>query len=935
MRKRRIIAIFLALVLFLPVLALAQKNNKKDMLPPIKYEQYTLTNGLRVIMHVDKSTPIVAVNLWYHVGSKNEVAGRTGFAHLFEHMMFQGSKNYDDDYFTPLQEAGANINGSTNADRTNYFEVVPSNFLELALFMEADRMGGLLEAMTQEKLDNQRDVVKNERRQNYDNRPYGTATEKIAALMYPKEHPYSWTTIGSLDDLTAASQDDVKAFFRQYYVPNNTSLVIAGNFDPKQAKQWVEKYFGGIPKGSTITRPNPPIPKLDGEIRKSFEDNIQLPRLYMAWHTVAQGNKDEAALDLLGSILSAGRGSRLQSNLIYNKQLSQDAGAFHFSREIAGQFQVTSTARPGKSLDDIEKEVNVEIERIKKEPPTPEEMTRALNQIESQFIFGLQTVLGKADSMNANATFFGRPDMFQKQLDEYRAVTAADVQRVANTYLNGNRLVMSFVPRPKDKIQSVGQTTANQPTSTSKKDAKKKEPDTSKLPKAGTDPKFALPSIEKNKLSNGLEVWLVKQSELPIVSMNLVIKTGGAAEPNDRAGLASATASLLDDGTKTRSAVDISNQVQAIGAQFFTNSGWDSSNVGMSTLTKNIDKALELLSDVVINPAFPETELENNRRRALIALLQRKDNANAIAQVVYSALLYGKNHPYGKSLSGDEASIKAISKADIQKFYDTYYRPNNAVLIVVGDTDSKILMPKLESAFTNWKAAEVPATDVPNPTMLAKPGIYIVDKKGAAQSVITIGQIGVSRNNPDFFALQVMNSILGGQFTSRINLNLREDKGYTYGARSGFEYRRNAGPFSASADVQTAVTKESVVEFMKELNGIRGSIPVTRKELEYQKQSLIRRYPSGFETVGQISGQLSNLIIYGLSDSYFNEYISKINAVTIDDVSRVANKYLTPDKMAIVIVGDKQVIEPKLKEIAGWGSAIAYLDTEGNPMKVE
>ncbi|MCA1624196.1 MAG: insulinase family protein, partial [Acidobacteria bacterium] len=342
MNTKRTLVFLLALSLFMTTVVSAQKSDK---LPPIKYQEVTLKNGLRVIMHEDHSTPIVAVNVWYHVGSKNEVAGRTGFAHLFEHMMFQGSKNYDNDYFTPLQEAGGTLNGSTNPDRTNYWEVVPSNFLELALFMEADRMGGLLEAMTMEKLNNQRDVVKNERRQNYDNQPYGTAGEKAVALLYPKEHPYHWTTIGSLDDLTAASMDDVKAFFRQYYVPNNASLVIAGDFDPKEAQKLVEKHFGSIAKGAAITRPNVPTPKLDKEIRVQYEDNVQLPRLYMSWHTVPRFDKDDAALNVLGLVLSAGRGSRLQSNLVYGKQIAQDASAFAPAQEIAGRFQITSTAR--------------------------------------------------------------------------------------------------------------------------------------------------------------------------------------------------------------------------------------------------------------------------------------------------------------------------------------------------------------------------------------------------------------------------------------------------------------------------------------------------------------------------------------------------------------------------------------------------------------
>lgn len=914
-----------------PISLLAQ--SKSGSLPQVKYEEFRLKNGLRVIMHIDRSVPIVAVNVWYHVGSKNEVPGRTGFAHLFEHMMFQGSKNYDDDYFKPLQEAGATINGSTNADRTNYFEVLPSNFLELALFMEADRMGGLLEAMTQEKLDNQRDVVKNERRQRYDNQPYGTAFEKISELMYPKDHPYSWTTIGSLKDLTAASMDDVKAFFRQYYVPNNATLVIAGDFDPAQAKKWVEKYFGPIPAGSEIPRPNPPQPKLDKEIRATYEDAVQLPRLYMVWHTVPLKHKDKPALDLLATILSFGRGSRLQSKLIYERQLSQDVFAAHPSREIAGLFQIVSTARPGKSLNDIEQEIKNQLERIKKEAPTEEELARALNQAELSIISGLQTVLSKADALNENAVFYGNPDRFAEELEEYRRVTPADISRVAEQYLTDKLLVMSIVPGKKPASQNItGE--ENKPTSTPGKKAEKKNLNAN-LPKPGPDPRFSLPKIEKQRLSNGLEVWMVRKPELPLVSMNMVFKTGATSDPIDRAGLALLTADLLDNGTKTRSAVDIANQIQSLGANLLTAAGWDDSRVSAFTLSKNLDKVLDIFADVITNPVFPESELETVRRRLLIGFLQRKDNPNLISDVAYNSLLYGKNHPYGKPINGYENTIRAITRDDIQRFYSSYYRPNNAVLIAVGDIDKKTLIPKLEKAFSEWKPAEIPKESVPTNAQFDKPGIYIVDRPGAAQSVISIGHIGVARNNPDYIPLIVMNSILGGQFSSRVNMNLREDKGYTYGARTSWSFRRGPGPFAASADVQTAVTKEAVVEFLKELNGIRGSIPVTKQELEYNKQSIIRRYPQGFETISQIANQLSILFIHDLPDSYFNEFIQKVNAVTIEDVNRVAQKYIQPEKMAILIVGDRKVIEPELKKIEGWGQKITYLDPEGNPIKVE
>ncbi|MCW5962114.1 MAG: insulinase family protein [Pyrinomonadaceae bacterium] len=915
-------------------------GQKSDKLPPIKYKEIKLKNGLRVIMHVDKSTPIVAVNLWYHVGSKNEVPGRTGFAHLFEHMMFQGSKHYDKDYFGPLQEAGANINGSTNADRTNYYEVVPSNFLELALWLESDRLGFLLPAMTMEKLNNQRDVVKNERRQRYDNQPYGTAFEKISSLIYPKDHPYHWTTIGSLEDLSAASMEDVQSFFRKYYVPNNTSLVIAGNFEPKQAEKLVKKYFEPIPMGGAIDRPNPPQPKIEKEIRFEMEDSVQLPRVYMTWHTVPQYSPDEAALDILSNILSAGRGSRLQSRLVYDKQIAQNVFASHGTREIAGTFQAvaTSTKRDG-SLKELETEILAELDKIKKEPPTALEMERALNRIESQTIFGLQTVLGKADQLNSYATFLNKPDYFQADLDRYRRVTPEAVSKAAEKYLTDNKLVLTIVPR-KAEAKSVAPSRSNKPTSDAEKKQEPPKPaETPKAdtdwrytqPKGGPDPSFALPSIQKTKLKNGLDVWFVKQTELPIVSMNLVVKSGSTNDPAGKSGLASVTASLMDTGTKTRSAVEIANETQSIGANLNTGSGWDSSTVSIQTLTKNVDKALEIFADVALNPTFPQDEFVKYQRRTLTGLLQRKDNPNAIANVAYDKVLYGADHPYGISIN--EASVKSMTREDAEKFYETYFRPNNATLIVVGNVEMKSLVGKLETAFAGWKAGDIPAANVGSAPERKGTAIYLVDKPGAAQSVISIGQVGVSRDNPDYFALQVMNSILGGQFSARVNMNLREDKGYTYGARTGFSYRKGAGPFTAGADVQTAVTKESVQEFLKELNGIRGSVPVTESELEYNKQSLIRRFPAGFETTNQIAGQLSNVVIYGLPDSYFNDFIGKIKAVTLEDVNRVANKYLSPDKMAIVIVGDRKVIEPRLKEISGIGDSIVYLDTDGNLIK--
>ena len=1001
MRMKRLFVILLAVSLSAPVGALAQRRKKAAMktggasadnavLPPIKFTQFTLANGLRVIFHEDHSTPIVAVNVWYHVGSKNEVPGRTGFAHLFEHMMFQGSLHHDNDYFVPLQEAGGTLNGSTNTDRTNYWEVVPSNFLELALWLESDRMGYLLESLTEAKLANQRDVVKNEKRQNYDNRPYGLAGAKIAETMYPENHPYHWLTIGSLDDLTAASREDVSDFFRRFYTPNNASLSIAGDINPAEARMLVEKYFGPIKRGPEVQKVAPMRPVLEKEKRMTMEDRVSLPRVYMTWHTEPQYTSNDAPLDQLAFVLAGGKGSRLYKSLVYEKQIAQDVSAFHNSRELAGQFQIAVTAKPNVKLEDVEQAIDEEIAKLKTEPPTGEEMERAYNARESAFVYGLQTVGGfggKSDQLNAYATFLNQPGYFQNDLLRYRNVKPADVMTVANGYLTDKRLILTVVPRQKGKTtgdpapanpttaigtpsqQTGAQTATTATTSTTTKpggatpagtqpqtkteaaatapagatpptaNAKGagKGQDKSQLgglyvqPKPKPDPSFKLPQVQRRKLSNGLEVLIVEQHELPVVNMNLVLRTGGAADPQDRAGLASLTAALIDEGTKSRSALDISNQLAAIGARLGTGSDSDSAGLNLLTLSKHLDRALEIYADVVTNPSFPESELELQRKSRLATLMQRRDDANAIAGVVYASLLYGRNHPYGHPAIGDEQSVRAITNSDITNFYETYYRPNNAALIVTGDVTPSTLMPKLERAFANWKRGEVPAVNIQLPPMRDKATLYIVDKPGAAQSVLMIGQVGQSRSTPDYFPLIVMNTMLGGQFTSRVNMNLREEKGYTYGARTSFDYRRSAGPFAATAGVQTAVTKESVFEFLKELRGIRGERPVTPAELEFSKQAIIRGFPRTFETPEQMANRLTDVVLYNLPDDYFNNYIARVRAVSVEDINRVANRYLDPSKMAILVVGDRKVIEPGLRSLTDVGTTITFVDPEGRP----
>jgi zinc protease len=564
---RRLLVLLPGLLVLLASVVSAQN---KSIIPPIKFEEYRLSNGLRVILHVDKSSPVVAVNVWYHVGSKNETFGKTGFAHLFEHLMFMGSKNYNANFHKPLEEAGtSSMNGITTSDTTNYFEVLPSNYLELALYLEADRMGNLLDALTQEKLDNAREVVKNELRQAFENLPYGTWRHRAYAELYPKDHPYRWHPSGSIEDLSKATLEDAKAFFSHYYVPNNAILSVAGNFDVRQAKVWIQKYFGPIEKGENITRPNPPHPKLNGEIRRTVEDSVSQPRLFLIWHGVRKYAADEAALEILVGILSRGRSSRFAD--LFKKTVVQNLSTFHEEKELGGLFIVQATPASGKTVDDVEKEISLIIDRIKKAPPSDKEISRIVNQIEYQKLSELQTPLIKGDLLGDFALFLNKPDYFRANVERYRRVTAADIKRVANVYLGTNRLVLTYVPRTTETSAAV--TPASSPKPSTQKDGKK-EPShvhVSNLPKPGPNPKVSLPSVEKQKLTNGLEIWLVRHGNLPIVTLSMVLRAGVAAEPEGKYGIHALTSSLLRSGTKTRSAVDISDQLQLMGA---ITTGW-------------------------------------------------------------------------------------------------------------------------------------------------------------------------------------------------------------------------------------------------------------------------------------------------------------------------------------------------------------------------
>ena len=883
------------------VLAAAQPARAADELPALAIEHYELPNGLDVILHEDHSTPIVAVNVWYHVGSKNEKPGRTGFAHLFEHMMFQGSEHYDDDYFLPLQKTGGQVNGSTTEDRTNYWENVPSDQLDLALYLEADRMGYLLPAMTEEKLANQKDVVKNEKRQG-ENQPYAKGYEIMTELLYPSDHPYSHTVIGSMDDLSAASLEDVSDFFRRYYAPNNASLAVAGDFDSAEAKALIEKYFAPIPSGPQVDRLESWIPRLDGERRLVAEDAVELPQLTMSWHTPGNYQPGDAEFDLLASVLAGGKTSRLYKRLVYEMEIAQDVSAWEDGRELSGVFTIEATAREGVALETIEAVIDEELAALRAKGVTKDELELAKVGYESRFMRRLQRVGawgGKADLMNNYNTFLGDPNRLQWDVNRYRQVTPADVASYVDEYLPASRRAVLYIVPEHSRVAS-GE--AAMPEG---------------LPAPGEAVSFAPPAVERATLDNGLEIYVVQKHELPLVQVTLNFKSGWAADPVDRPGTAAFTAELLDEGTKRRDALQIAEDARRLGARLGTNSAFDGSQVSLNILRSQLDAGLELMGDVVMNASFPADEVERQRKSTLGQIRQENSQPRLAAVKLMQQRLFGEGHPYAQPMTGTgtAASVSRLTREDLVGFHATHYRPNNAMVVVVGDITLAEARAHLDKALGKWKRGDVPAVSIPAPKPVTGPRIALLDRPDAQQSMIVVGQLGPERASAEFLPFEVMNAALGGGFIARINMNLREDKGYTYGSYSFVNGLKGAGSWGCAAGVQTKFTGASLGEMFKEIRDIQGARPIGEQEFVDCKNRLVQGYPQRFETLEGMAGQLSELLTEGMPLSEWSDYVDRVQAMDLARANRSAREMLHPDSMQIVIVGDKKEVLPQLAEI--------------------
>jgi len=897
-------------VLFL-VLALVTSGSAQSKSAPTKsvqtteidipYERFVLDNGLTVIVHEDHKAPIVAINTWYHVGSKNEKPGKTGFAHLFEHLMFGGSEHAPGRYIDGMERIGAtDLNGTTNPDRTNYFENVPTSAVDFTLWMESDRMGHLLGALDQKTLDLQRGVVQNEKRQG-ENQPYGVTRQLLTQNTYPAGHPYSWTTIGEMADLDAASMKDVQEWFKTYYGPSNVVLVLAGDIDAKTAREKVEKYFGDIPSGPPVAHQQVWVAKMTGTHRQVVQDRVPQARIYKVWNIPEYGSAEGDYLDLVSDCLSNGKSSRFYKRLVYEDQIATDAVAFTDLREIGGQFYVRATARPGQSIAQVEKEVDEELVRFLKNGPTPEEMQRVKAQYQANFIRGIERIGGfggKSDRLAESQVYRGSADAYKISLKRVQEATAEDLRAAAQRWLSDGVYILEVGPFPDYKTASAGA-------------------DRSKAPDTGTPPELKLPKLQRATLSNGLKVILAERHEVPLVNFTLTADAGFASDASATPGTANLAMQVLTDGTRTRNALQISDELETLGATLRGSSNLDLSFVSLSALTAKLDPSLDLFADVVLHPSYPENEVKREQKLVLAGIDREQNTPATLALRVLPALLYGPGHPYGNPLtgSGTKESVAKLTREDLVKFHDTWLRPNNSTLIVVGDTTLKEVTPKLEKLFAGWKSGSVPAKDVKTVLVATKSTVYLIDKPGALQSVIIAGVVAPPRANPQEIAIEAMNNSLGGMFGARLNMNLREDKHWSYGARTVLRDARSQRPFYAVAPVQTDKTKEALVEMNKEFRGIVGDHPVSADELAKIQANETLKLPGSRETLDALGQSIVDLVQFGLPDDYYDTYAGKVRALKTTDVNQVAKDVVRPDNLTWIVVGDRAKIESGVREL--------------------
>jgi len=938
MKRKNIIltGLLLASIFTFAQTKFVEKVSKKGNELVIPYEKYILSNGLTLLIHEDHSDPIVHVDIMYHVGSAREQIGKSGFAHFFEHMMFQGSDHVaDDEHFKIVSEAGGTLNGNTTSDRTDYFETLPSNQLETALWLEADRMGFLLDAVTQQKFENQRATVKNERGQNVDNKPYGVVNEKINQALYPYGHPYSWPTIGYVEDLDRVDANDLKKFFLRWYGPNNAVLTVAGDVDPKNVVKLVEKYFASIPKGPEVKLQTVEPVKLEKDRYISYGDNIKFPLLQFVFPTVANRHPDEAPLDVLAEIFGGNKNSILYQNFV-KTQKALRASASNPCQELAGTFTISVLPTPGNSLADMEKAIRSAIDEFEKKGVSDEDLQKYKASYESMMINSLSSVNGKATQLSSYQTYTGNPNYIKEDMQQYLKVTREDVMRVFNTYIKNKAAVILSV-YPKGKPEMAAKPDNFKPpvinpadgSNAEYKDLVYKKPvdnfDRSQKPKSGTNPVLKVPALWKETFANGLKIMGTKNEEIPSVVIQLSIKAGHRLEEKSKAGIAQLMTSLMNESTEKYSAEQMSDELDKLGSSIDISSGTEEIKVMISSLTKNIDATLKLAEEMLFHPKFDKDEFDRIKNQQLQNITNQVTQATVIANNIYSKLLYGDKSIMSLPSIGTTTTVNTITLEDVKTYYKKNFSPNIASLIVVGDAEKEQMLPKL-AFLKNWKSTDVKLPINETPAKMDKTKIYLVDKANAPQSEIRIGYMALPYDaTGEFYKSTIMNYALGGAFNSRINLNLRENKGYTYGAKSNFSGSKYTGPFTAEAGVRTNVTDSAVIEFIKEIKKY-SETGITNEELAFTKNSLGQVEALKYETPMQKAGFLKRVLDYELNLDFVNQQNLILKNITQQEINQLAKKELPLNNMLITVVGDKKIIYEGLSKL---GYEIVELNAEG------
>jgi len=900
-----------ALFLSQPLLGAAPLLDK----PEIPFEKFQLSNGLTVVVHEDRKAPVVAVAVWYHVGSKDEKPGKTGFAHLYEHLMFQGSEHYRGEFFQPFEQAGAtNQNGTTWLDRTNFYQTVPTTALDMALWMESDRMGHLLPAIDQKLLDEQRGVVQNEKREG-DNQPYGKVMEMLQAASFPEGHPYHWETIGSMEDLNAASLEDVKQWFQDYYGAANATLVLVGDIDLNTAKEKAQKYFGHIPSGPPLSHRNRWIAERTESSRAEMNDRVAQARIYKTWNVPPATAKEADLLDIAAGILGGGKTSRFYQRLVYRDQIADTASANIMGFELASLFMLQADVKKNVDSAKVEAALNEELTHFLEKGPTKEELQRIKIASRAHFIKGLEHVSGKAEILASGQVYQNDPGAYRETLKNIEQATPESVRTVAKRWLAQGDYTLTVKPFPKYSTQS---STVDR---------------TQGVPVVDNFPSLDFPTLQHGKLKNGIKVVLAERHNAPLVAISLQFDAGYAADQGQKLGTSSFAMGMLREGTQKLSPIEIARRQEELGATIFTGSDLDTSNATLSVLKSQLKPALELLSEIVREPAFETKEMQRYQKQWLARIEQEKTAPTLLALRLLPPLVFGEGHAYAMPLtgSGTAASIASLTPQDLRAFHSQWIRPDNVRILVAGDTDLKEILLLLDATFGEWQSNTdfytLRKKNIVEVAVPAKPRIFLLDQPNAVQSVIIAGRVAPSTLTPTRRALNIAADAFGGIFTSRLNMNLREDKHWSYGAGTDANEALGQRLLTLYASVQTDKTSESIKEIINETNLYVSEKPITSEEIHKIKNNLIRALPGKFETTSSMLGALGFISLFNKPDDYVQTIKPEIENLKEETIRVMAQSLFKPESFTWLIVGDLKKIEPAVRALNI--GEVKVLDSEG------